>query len=91
MDFIKLDQTVQFLDEKFSVNLCRYVDNNNFAILLKNENGEVMATTNVTPLIMGFVTIKNYSENAGIEQSLINANIITNGFLRESPKARGLY
>ncbi|MGP4074178.1 hypothetical protein ACTWQB_16875 [Piscibacillus sp. B03] len=76
MDFIKLNQTVTFNGEEYSVNVGRYVENQNFAILLENDDGEVVATTNVTSLMIGFVTIKNYSENMGIDQALIEANII---------------
>lgn len=74
-----------FVDTRFGMNetvsavFHRYLDSNNVAIELVGEEGpHCMASVNVpgAPLSDELVAIKNYSENEGIEQVLIEAGII---------------
>lgn len=77
--YLKLKEQVEFRGEKLDAYLAEYSTNNNTAIILVDPtDGETYAhaTVNIIPLEKDKVTIKNYSENIGIEEALIEAGIL---------------
>lgn len=72
---------VEFAGFTCAVNFARYADNNRVAIQLVDaeDGGPVaMATLNLpdVPMAEDEVAIKDYSENTGMAQALINAGIV---------------
>jgi hypothetical protein len=83
----KLEQTVDFRDEKCNVFIGKYAQNKDLkSIQLKTvEDGSPMAlaTLNIdVPCDSDEVFIKNYSENKGILETLIEAGIISKPFAK---------
>lgn len=70
---------VHFLDHELTVEMLSY-GNGRTAIILNDETGEefVIATTNMPEVFLqdGEILIKNWSENEGIYEALIEAGII---------------
>ena len=56
----------------------RYRNNDNTAIVIKSKNdGQIMtATVNIDKLPFNCVAIKDYSENSGIAEALVEAKVI---------------
>ncbi len=77
----KKNKKVMFLGEECIVDKLEYANNENIALILRTtETGETMCiastNTNMT-LPKGEVAIKNYSENEGILEVLVNAGIVS--------------
>lgn len=74
------DKKVLFLGEQCSVQIDKYAGNGRPAIQLICADGEPMtvATVNIPdcPVPSGYVLIKDYSENRGIYQALLDADVI---------------
>lgn len=71
---------VELHGERLTVELLEYASPKNTAIRLNHaETGEpwVTATVNTEQLKEGEVAIKDYSENAGVLQTLINAKVVS--------------
>ncbi len=64
--------------ENCKIATARYNNTQNLALLLNDEEGEGITTltTNLKKLPEGMVCIKNWSENQGVEDFLINAGIV---------------
>lgn len=65
--------------EKVYLNLEKYHEPSNTALIFKAEDGEIyfVATVNIdAELPNGFVLIKNYGENEGILEWLVENNIV---------------
>lgn len=73
--------TVKFLNETCTVHFTTYANSGRTAIQLCGEDGLpfAIATLNVpeAPVAKGNVLIKNYSENTGMLDALIEAGIIS--------------
>lgn len=69
---------VYFLGEKYDVKLSKYSNGRLKITLVGGMFGPIEATENVPDIYLkeNEVIIKNYSENQGIEEALINAQII---------------
>ena len=77
-----MDKTIQFLGYNGYVEFSQY-PNGRTAILLKCDDGSPLATATINlpevELNDGEVIIKNYSENSGIVNALVNAGVVEFG------------
>lgn len=76
-----MEKTIDFLDEECTIIMGNY-SNGNTAIQVLDEIGMPMATATVNPDVIvdpKVVVIKEYAENKGITEALINGGIIVPG------------
>jgi hypothetical protein len=82
------NNTYDFFGEEVEVTFTTYADNQNTAIILVNAECEIqtVATTNTGyALDSHYVAIKDYGENTGMSDFLIDNNIIHNEVITSIP------